>query len=91
MSLGQLIAKAFLWAYIKLSGLQRALGGVGHLAHCCGLSPWDPPRGPWEGVCSPRICHQYVECLELFGDSQELEDEIDLDQDIKEGLGWYRG
>jgi len=71
------IAKGLLWAYIKLSGLQRALGGVGHVAHCCGLSPWDHPTGPWEGICSPRVCHQYDECMELFGEDLEQEEKAD--------------
>lgn len=63
------IAKALLWAYIRVSNLHVILGGVGHMAYCCGLSPWDPPQGPWEGVCSPRICPQYDFCLSYRADN----------------------
>lgn len=52
----EFIAKGLLWSYIKVKGLHRILGGVGHNLHTCGLAPWKlPDPGPWMGVCSPRI------------------------------------
>lgn len=57
------IAKGLLWAFIKLKGLERCLGGMGHNLYTCVLDPGEPPDpGPWEGVCSLKICPDYIEC-----------------------------
>jgi len=58
------IAKVLLWAYIRVKGLELLMGGLGHGVYICRLEPWEPPRGPWEGVCSPRVCPDYHRCIE---------------------------
>ena len=83
MTVKDSIAKVLLWAIIKLKGLERILGGAGHNLYTCGLAPWEPPRGPWEGICSPRICPDYDGCMEMvvhWTHAQELVDDLDLDE-----------
>lgn len=83
MSPGDFIAKVLLWGYIRVKGIEKSLGGAGHSLYTCGMRPWDPPApGPWMEVCSPRICPEYDECLKM---------DWNLDSDLKDGLGWYRG
>ena len=60
------IAKVLLWAYIRVKGFERHLGGVGHGMYICGIEPWENP-GPWMGVCSSRICPYYEDCLKKWG------------------------
>ena len=95
MSPGDFIAKVLLWGYIRVKGIEKSLGRAGHSLYTCGMRPWDPPApGPWMEVCSPRICPEYDECLKMVAHwtrAQELVDYIDLDSDLKDGLGWYRG
>ena len=60
------IAKVLLWAYIRVKGLELLMGGLGHSVYICHLEPREPPeRGPWEDVCSPRVCPDYHECVEM--------------------------
>ena len=62
----KVIAKVLLWATIKLKGLERLLGGAGHGIYICVLNPYEPPDpGPWVGVCSLRICPDYIECSKI--------------------------
>jgi len=78
MTVKDSIAKVLLWGYIKVKGIHRCLGGTGHGMYICGIKPWDPPDpGPWEGICSPRVCHQYDECMELFGEDLDQEEKAD--------------
>ena len=64
----EMIAKVLLWAYIRVKGLERHLGGLGHGMYTCGLSPEEPPDpGAWVGVCSSRICPFYEACLDKWG------------------------
>ena len=82
MNLKQSIAKGLLWAFIKVKGLERRLGGMGHNLYVCRLEPWECPRGPWEGVCSPRICPDYDGCHEMIDiwiHAQNLMDEVRAD------------
>jgi len=66
MRVGNSLSKAILWTYIKVKDLEKLMGGLGHSFYICALHPWEPPdRGPWEGVCSPRVCHEYDECLKM--------------------------
>lgn len=68
MTVKDSIAKVLLWVIIKLKGLERHLGGAGHGIHVCGIEPWKgPDGGPWEGVCSLRICPYYEDCLKKWG------------------------
>lgn len=62
------MAKFLLWVIIKLGQVQGLLGGVGHSPCVCMIEPWEPPDvGPWEGVCSLRICPYYEACLKKWG------------------------
>lgn len=58
------IAKAILWAFIQVKKVEALMGGLGHGFWVCKLEPREPPDpGPWEGVCSPRICPDYEDCI----------------------------
>jgi len=74
------IAKALLYAIIKVKGLELRLGGLGHNVYICHLEPWEPPdRGPWEDVCSPRLCPDYHRCIEMvaqWAQAQELVNDL---------------
>jgi len=68
MTFRESIAKAILWAIIKMKGAERLLGGAGHGMYICGLAPWEEPDpGPWMDVCSLRICPYYEACLKKWG------------------------